>query len=132
MYIGLQMVLMYFCCYLTWPAGVFKNVIHHIQIYEMAGEEGDGQNGFIIDSARLSLDVTTEEDDEVVDEDDESDQVVAKTLSSHSKEVDMILKSARAVQAIAVDLSGKGLVNIPEELYGMDHVEVSTCMAEVP
>ncbi|XP_030841992.1 leucine-rich repeat-containing protein 27 [Strongylocentrotus purpuratus] len=84
----------------------------------MAGEEDNGQNGFIIDSARLSTDGTTEEDDE-----EEGNQGVAKSFSSHSKEVEMILKSAKVVQAIAVDLSKKGLVKIPEELYGMDHVE---------
>lgn len=86
----------------------------------MAGEEVEEENGFLIDSARLCLDVTTEEDEEELEEDG---NVVAKTTSSLSKEVDAILESARAVQAIAVDLSGKGLVRVPEQLYDMDYVE---------
>ncbi|XP_054766608.2 leucine-rich repeat-containing protein 27-like isoform X2 [Lytechinus pictus] len=88
----------------------------------MAGEEENGENGFIIDSARLSTDGTTEDGGDVTEEEG-GNRVVTKTMSSHSKEVEMILRSAKAVQAIAVDLSKKGLVKIPEELYGMDHVE---------
>ena len=100
----------------------------------MAGEEDDGQNGFIVDSARLGeYDgiAEEEEEDEVEDDEEAGSQVIAKSLSSHSKEVEMILKSARAVQAIAVDLSRKGLVKIPEELYGMDHVEVSSSIVKM-
>ena len=86
----------------------------------MAGEEEEEESGFLIDSARLGLDGTTEEEEE----EEGKDKVVTKSFSSHSKEVDTVLKSAGAVQAIAIDLSKKGLVRVPDELYGMDHVEV--------
>ena len=87
----------------------------------MAGEEEEEESSFLIDSARLGLDGTTEEEEE---EEEGKDKVVTKSFSSHSKEVDTVLKSAGAVQAIAIDLSKKGLVRVPDELYGMDHVEV--------
>ncbi|XP_072177915.1 leucine-rich repeat-containing protein 27-like isoform X1 [Diadema setosum] len=90
----------------------------------MAGEDEGEPNGLLVDSARLSTDDTTQDEDEEKNEDEERPKARgSKSLISLSKDVDMILQSASAVQAISVDLSGKGLVRVPEQLYGMDHVE---------